>query len=1028
MFSGSGFPMMPTPRSTRTARLIRQRRKLRSKRGGNAIKIGRWAGCSIGVILLLMVGGLLATTGSVVAVYAIYARELPEPELIANIQAENFQTTVFYDRTGTVSIYEVIDPEGGDRQYIYIDEVPEHFLQATIAIEDASFYDNPGFDVEGILRAMWVNVTTDRIEGGSTITQQLVRNQMLSIEERNTRSLDRKTKEIILAAELSRLYSKDQILEWYINTNFYGNLAYGVEAAARVYFDKSARNLTLAESALLAAIPQSPSQNPLENPEIARNRQRIVLQAMVDQGYITPEEMQDALNETIVLKPAALRFEIMAPHFAWYARNETERILNDLDLDGADMVLGGGLRVYTTLDLDLQRQLECVARSHVTRLDSGNPSFVHNTNAGTPCTAADFLPELSADLAGNDRVVTNSSGVIMRAQTGEIVAMLGSVDFWNETIGGEYNAALALRQPASTFKPFVYVTAFINPIDASTVVTPATMTYDVRTEFDNGTPDPYVPENIDLRYHGPVSVREALARSYNIPAVQVLNWVGLNRTLRTAHSMGINSMTESISAYGLSLALGTAEARLLDLTYAYNVFNNNGIMVGSPVSPDEARAGFRQLNPVAVLRIEAPDGEILWEYGEDEGTFDRRAVLEPGMSYMITDILADTEARTSNVFPRGNALELGRPAAAKTGTSDDFRDSWTIGYTPYYTAGIWVGNNDNTSMTDVTGLVGAAPIWHAVMEYIHVRDALPPDGWAQPDTIVTLDVCRNSGLRPTENCPTKPEIFYYDPNRNIDYRPQRADSYWKSVNVNTCNNTLATPYSPPACVTERIYFDYPEELQDWALTHGEDLIPTTYDPADSTPLFSPVAIISPSLLDQVRGTIEIRGNARDPDLDYFRLEIGEGSTPSTWRQIGERQTVGGGDIVLGTWDTNGVPDGLYTLRLTMVRTDATSEFANREVIVDNTAPTVRLLSPDPQRTYSQDQDVFVTLSAEPADNRQVAYIEFYADGEVIGRATQGPYELRWEIPAAGETIFWAVVSDRAGNLTESERIAIQMVP
>lgn len=1014
--------------SSRTARIIRQRRRQRHQAGNTASRFGRLMGCSLGTLLLLIIGGGLLAVGSGVVVYATYARKLPPANAIVDAQAQAFQTSIFYDRDGTFKLYEVIDPLGGDRQYISINEVPNYFLDATIAIEDASFYKNPGFDVQGMLRALWSNLTSDYLQGGSTITQQLVKNVLIEPDERTAVSVDRKLKEIILAGELSRLYSKDQILEWYVNTNFYGNLAYGVEAAAQVYFDKSARDLTLGEAALLAAIPQSPSQNPLDNPLAARERQRVVLQTMLDQDYITQPQMDIAMSETIVLRPLALRFDITAPHFALYARNEAEKILDGLGYDGSDMVLRRGLKIYTTLDLDLQYQLECVSRTYVSQLASGDPNYIHNTSAGTACQAAEFLTPLPDEFVGIPRHVTNASGVIMRGNTGEIMAMLGSVNFWDATINGEFNAALALRQPASTFKPFVYVTAFINPIDANTVITPSTMTYDVRTEFSVGQIAPYVPENMDRQYHGPVSVREALARSYNVPVVQVLNMVGLNQVLKTAHSMGINSMNESISAYGLSFALGTAEASLLDVTYAYNVFNNNGVMVGTPVAPSEARVGYRQLNPTSILRIESADGEILWAYGEEYGSFDRRAVLEPGMAYLITDILSDNDARISPSFPRGNALELSRPAAAKTGTSDNFRDSWTVGYTPQYTTGIWVGNNDNMPMDEVSGLYGAGAIWHAIMEYAHAKDDLPVEDWPHPSTVVQQDVCIISGLLPNGSCRTISELFFYDAARNIDYRPNRQDTYWITLDVNACNNTLAVPSSRPDCVTRQDFFDYPDELLEWALSNGAALPPSQYDSADNTSVLSPVAILEPQFLKQISGTIEIRGNARDNNLDYFRLDIGQGNAPDTWRQIGTLHQEGGGSIVLETWDTTTVPDGLYTIRLTLVRSDNTSEPAFRQVIVDNTRPTIRLLSPQANASYSADSDVFLELNAEPADNQQVDFVEFYLDGELLGRATDGRYTLRWEIDRQGSVVFWATVYDKAGNQAESDHITINLVP
>lgn len=1020
---------MPS-RSSRVARIIRQRRKHRSRRYGTAGKLGAVLGCGFGTVFTLIVGGLLVGVGGILGVYAIYARQLPPPEAIISAQAENFQTTIFYDRTGTYKIYEAIDPNGGDREYITLDEMPDHLLWATIAIEDARFYSNPGFDPEGILRAALVNVTSDQVQGASTITQQLVRNQLLSQEERNAQTVDRKLKEIILAAELSRLYSKDQILEWYLNTNFYGNLAYGVEAASQVYFDKSARELTLAEAALIAAIPQSPGINPLDNPELAVQRQRVVLDEMLKRDFITQAEYDGAITQQIVLRAYASGFNPTAPHFALYARNEAETILDNLGLDGSDLILGGGLRIYTTLDVDLQRQLECVARSHVGRLNSNDPTYGHNTNNAQPCVALEFLPPPNPDTMSVQRTVNNASGIILKGNTGEIVAMLGSLDFWNAAIGGQVNVSIAQRQPASTFKPFVYVTAFINPIGSSRVITPATMTYDVLTEFDNGGIEPYVPYNIDRRFNGPVSIRTALARSYNVPAVQVLNWVGLRSVLTTAHSMGINSMNDNISNYGLALALGTAEASLLDMTYAYNVFNNNGYMVGSPVSSLDARAGYRQLNPVAILRIEDANGRILWEYNENVGTYDRRAVLEPGMAYMITDILSDNDARHSSSFPPGNALEISRPAAVKTGTSDDFRDSWTIGYTPQYTVGIWVGNSDSSTMTDITGLTGAAPIWHAMMEYINVTKSLPIEVWERPSTIVSQDVCMLSGLLPNGNCPTVGEIFYYDPSRGIDYRPQQVDPFWVSLRVNTCNNTLAVASSPQECVAERDYFQYPNELQEWATVAGVDVAPTLYDTANNTPLFSAAAIFEPELLAHVRGAVVVRGNAVDDALDFYRLEIGQGNAPSAWQQIGSDGREGGANISLGTWDTTQLPDGLYVLRLTVIRTDGTSEFATREVIVDNTPPTVSLVSPIPNRTYSATQDVYIEISAEPSDNRQTAYVDFYIDGELVASTTESPYIYRWEIAEGRQepASFWVVVGDRAGNETTSTTAIVQLAP
>ncbi|HLA45462.1 MAG TPA: transglycosylase domain-containing protein, partial [Aggregatilineales bacterium] len=345
-------------KSTRTARIIRMRRRRRIQKNGDASRLVRWIGATTTTLVILIFAAAAGIIGLAVGTYLYYARELPPPSRLGVIQQESFETTVLYDRTGQTILYEIIPPLSGDRQYISIHDVPQHFLDATVAIEDSSFYENPGFDVRGIVRAMWANFTGGDVQGGSTITQQLIKNVLIDEAERIQLSVDRKVKEIILASEISRLYNKDQILEWYINTNFYGNLAYGVEAAARVYFNKSARNLTLSESAILAAIPQFPLQNPLDNPEDARIRQEIVLRRMVNLGYITQEEMDAASAEQIIIRPLNDRFEIVAPHFSLYARSEAEKILSQQGYDAAYLFARGGMRIYTTLDVDLQQQFE----------------------------------------------------------------------------------------------------------------------------------------------------------------------------------------------------------------------------------------------------------------------------------------------------------------------------------------------------------------------------------------------------------------------------------------------------------------------------------------------------------------------------------------------------------------------------------------------------------------------------------------------------------------------------------------------
>ena len=1004
-------------------RITRQRRRRRQHQGFTLPRLLRWSIILlVSLIALTILVGVIAL-GAGILIYDHYARELPPAEEITAAEDEAFLTSVIYDRTGETVIYEVIDPTGGDRRWTRIDDVPQYFLDATVAIEDASFYDNPGFDLRGMGRALWINLTGGNIQGASTITQQLVRNVLFDEEERRAVTFDRKVREVILATEISRIYSKDQILEWYVNTNFYGGWAYGIEAAAQQYFSKPARDMTLAEAAMLAAIPQFPLQNPIDSPEAAKQRQGIVLQEMVDAGYITQPQADDAFQESLAVRPFAERFDIIAPHYSFYVRAEAESILNDLGLNGPRLLTRGGLRIYTTLDVDLQLQAECVAHSQVLRLDGNDPFVTPNTTAGTPCVAASYLPPLSQTMAGVDREVTNASVVMLRAQTGEIMAMVGSVDFWDEGIQGNYNAALAQRQPASAFKPIVYTTAFLQgPMPGyPNGITAATMTLDVPIEFDNGGQS-YTPINIDRQYHGPVTVRDALANSYNVPPVQLVNVTGIGSVVRTAHRLGINSLNQA-NLYGLALALGSGETSLLDLTYAYNVFNTGGYMVGMPVHEDQRTPGFRTLNPTAILRTEDADGRVLWQYSEETVSYQRRLILEPALAYIMTDILADNEAREP-AFGRGNPMELSRSAAAKTGTSNDNRDSWTIGYTPQIVTSVWMGNNNNHSMNDVTGISGAAPIWHALMEYVHTRDALPRQEWPRPATVLEGTVCQTSGLLPTRYCPQVRELFYVDSTRGIDMRPQQPDTYWANYSINVCTWRLANATSPSSCVEDMVFFDYPPDARAWARDTSQRLPPTEYDVAGASTPFGPVAIISPQFLTRVRGKIEVRGNATDEEFAYYRLDYGAGTQPDVWFQAGEQQIDPGRDIVLGTWDTTTLSDGaVYTLRLTMVRANNTPETSYMSVTVDNQSPTVTLLEPANGSSY-QTGDFYVPLQAEPDDNVQLAYVEFYRDGDLIATTEEWPHTARWDIEEPGQHTFWALAYDAAGNSTESERITI----
>jgi 1A family penicillin-binding protein len=653
--------------------LSRHRRRPATQGGRNWLKA---------LLFLFVVPILLGMGLAVAAVGTAYSYYVQTAAAIEHFQGATFETTKIYDRNGTL-LTELFDPRAGRRTHVTLDEIPKYLVEATVATEDATFFSNPGVDVRGILRAAWVNLQGGEIsQGGSTITQQLVRNVILA-DEKFDRSFSRKLREAVLALELTRRYSKEQILEMYLNEVYYGNLAYGVEAAAEAYFGKQAKDLTLSEAALLAGLPQAPTlYDPTINFDVAKERQRQVLNLMVKQGYLTQQEADEAFRQPLNIRRRH-DVQMLAPHFVNYVKEILE------EKYGPEVVNRGGLTVYTTLDLRFQQLAEQAVRSKLEELRQRN--------------------------------ARNAALVAMKPGTGEILAMVGSADFYDETIDGQVNVANSERQPGSSFKPIVYAEAFNKGWGPGTVV------LDDRTGFPGGPGGTqWFPRNYDGRYHGYVTLRSALANSYNIPAVKVLQFVGVAQAIDLAHRMGITGLNRGLRWYGLSLVLGGGEVKLVDMVNAYSVFANYGEFVPK----------------TAILKVIDRNGNTLEEL--DPQNLPRTRVLSPQIAWLISDVLSDNRARTP-MFGANSPLRLSRPAAAKTGTTENYVDSWTIGYTPYLATGVWVGNSDSRPMYEVAGAVGAARVWNAFMEAVFSHPELEQVLSGQGGKL-QLDFVRPTGL------------------------------------------------------------------------------------------------------------------------------------------------------------------------------------------------------------------------------------------------------------------------------------------
>ncbi len=664
---------------------------------------------------------------------------LPLPNQLTS-SSRNPVSTQILDRNGKL-IYEIFEEKR--RSPVNIDDLPPYVYQSTVSIEDKDFYNHHGVSFTGIARAAIATLSGKRLEGGSTITQQLVKITLLSPE----RTLRRKIREVTLTVIIETLYSKNKILEMYLNNVPYGGTAWGIESASELYFGKPAKELTLGQSSLLAGLPAAPTRlSPYgSRPELAKDRQKLVLGRMVEDGYITPEQRDKAIEETMIYSKQS---GIKAPHFALYVK---EQLVSKY---GESMVAYGGLRVTTTLDLDVQNYAEKIVKDEVDKLKKAN--------------------------------VGNGAAIVTDPATGEIYAMVGSKDYFAEDEDGKVNITLAERQPGSSIKPLNYALGILN-----NKITAATPLADISTCFSQGGSSIYCPNNYDGSFRGAVHARFALGNSYNVPAVRVLALNGVSEFVEFARNMGISTFQDPVN-YGLSLTLGGGEVKMIDMAEAYGVFANSGI----------------KQTPVSILDVKDWTGKTYTTPKIVEG--DR--ILPAGVTYIISHILYDNNARSA-VFGTTSFLNVsGHPeVSVKTGTTNDKRDNWAIGYTPEVVVVTWVGNNNNEAMNAIaSGVSGASPIWNKIIKFTLDKIEAGELGsvgqapkkhthvWPQqPSDIVGTNVCATTGTLPPNGdspdnpgCPTRFEFFLED-SLPLPYSPLN-----QTVKILRDTDMLARPDTP----------------------------------------------------------------------------------------------------------------------------------------------------------------------------------------------------------------------------------------
>lgn len=887
--------------SNDTRRYLAYRRR---RRNGNGKGAPRWL-LALGVLAVtfIIAAGVTAIVGY--NVYQSYADELvPPDEEIAKLPRGGAR---ILDRDGRF-LYEFLDEVSGLRDPVPPEEISLWLILATIATEDASFMDNPGVNLRGLTAAAWENFwpfgsTPGFLEGrgGSSITQQLVKNVYFTPEERAERSIERKIKETVYALELTDKYTKEQIMAWYLNQISYGSVFIGVEAASRGYFNTTAIKLTLPQAALLAAIPACPScYDPIAQPEAAREQRNVVLKRMYDEEYISAEQFWEAAAQPlgVDLQPA----RVNAPHFVFnVVRPELERLF------GEETLNRDGLVVYTSLNLDAQRRAQAILEEQIT----------------------------TYEYSGGH----NGAAVGIDPDTAEILVYVGSRDYFNEQIDGQNDMADALNSPGSSFKPFTYVTAFMNLGWG-----PGTMIFDspIPRQYWDAERQPRNP----VGHSGPISVRNALGSSLNIPAVKAILYTGVLEVIEQASKMGITGLEPG--QLGPSMTVGGVDVKLIDMVYGYTVFPNLGVLKGiesTVVRPE----GSRELEPVSILRVEDRDGNVLYPLVDGEPVDDQKPlevrVAPAAESYLITSILSDGCAQALTFGGCGALSIPGRSMAIKTGTSEPYADSlaigdtWAIGYTPQLVFGSWFGNADNSPMHDISS---TSVSWRTVRDFmIYFHEDLPVESFTVPGGLARTKVCVPSGLKPTDNCPITTEEDFFAAHA----LPQIEDNWWTKARIDTRTGKLASELTPEEFAKESFYLNLPEGLSEWERSQAEEWArhlqasteeaPTEETEASDIPV--DVEIIAPGGGVYLAGPITIGGRANSSHFVGYRLEFLPETYPSGWTLIYE-STTPVLDGALGTWDASSLPSGEYTIRLIVVDEERGQILATSHVRLMATGP------------------------------------------------------------------------------------------
>jgi membrane peptidoglycan carboxypeptidase len=936
----------------------RQRRQIKRRRSFD-LRLGQ-AAWIIGLIAVL---GLSICTLIAAWYYAGLTSDLPPisklPTLLNPDDGLLLKPTRLYDRTGQHLLLTLQDP-GADRRYLGLDpQKPDHFspflIQAVIGVEEPGFWQDSG--------VAWQHLTDPQ---PVTIAEQVVAQLLLPDEPQDLRHALRMR---LLAGQLVSRYGRAQVLEWRLNSAYFGRLAYGAESAARLYLGKSAAELNLAEAALLGAVLEAPALNPLDAPQAAVEREQVVLLQLMKNGQIDADQFLAAHGMALALRAAQPAASELAPAFTTLVLDQFVRRY------GRSRLELGGLELVTSLDLDLQNQLTCTLRVQLGRAE-GSP-----LPGGTACPAANLLPTLPANFRALPAELEGSA-VMLDLASGQVLAMAGDSTNLRESPSSAGHA------PGTLLTPFLAVSAFSRGFG------PASLVWDIPGQLTGLLDTATHPAG---SYIGPLSLRQALANDDLAPLQVLLDQIGPADAWQLTRVLGLNGLAQAADPSRLLFEGGAVH--LLDAAQAYATIANQGVMLGQRASSDA------RLEPVTLLRVSDDQGRPLLEAGQAES----QPVLSAPLAYLIQNILSDEPSRWPSLG-HPNLLEIGRPVGAKQGSTADGRQSWTAGYTPQRLVVTWLGLPPETAPDMHVDPALSAGLWHALIQYA-TRD-LPTANWTMPPGVSKLDICSPSGLLPTLACPNVTSDLFLDGNE-----PTGPDMLYRTFRVNRETGLLATVFTAPELVEERTYLVLPEEAQQWGKLAGLPVPPQDYDRIQPPDVLANVQITAPAQFAVVRGVVTIQGTAGGDAFSYYQLQAGQGLNPQDWLPVGNKGSAPVKSGPLGVWDT-GKENGLFALRLQVVRQDQRLETAILQVTVDNTPPHVRILSPvDGQSLPFSSQPI--TFQADASDAVGLQRVEFWVDGLLVDTRSSPPYSLAWPAQHGGHTLK-IVAYDLAGNTSEAQ--------